>query len=194
MRRIQTTLTATLATSILTACGGGGGGGDSTQQSGPLDKYVRSYTYCERHEKAQLTIAAVNSNTVSVSQRSDYYQETNCAGAVVGTETNSQSLLATYVSTETATVTGWPAVASSARYSVDRVTINLPAYTVSLTGSGVSIIGGQPCVSYTGGRVCLNQTSIPAQTFPAGFVLTDTALLMVEPTSTGYERVDAYPR
>ena len=194
MRQTQSVLATAVAISILTACGGGGGGDGSAQQSGPLDKYVRSYTYCEGHAKVQLTIATVNTNSISVGQRSDYYQETNCAGAVVGTETNSQPLLATYVSTETATVTGWPASTSSARNLVDRVTINLPAYAISLTGSGVSVIGGKTCVSYTGGRTCLDQTSIPAQVFPAGFVLTDTALIMVEPTSTGYERVDAYPR
>lgn len=182
------------AVAALSACGGGGGGDSAQPQNGPLEKYVRSYAFCEGHEKVQLTIASVNSNSVTLSKRSDYYQEVNCAGAVVGTETNSQPLQATYVSSETATVTGWPAALSSARFTVDRVTVNLPAYDITLTGTGVSTINGKRCVSYTGGQTCLNQTTIPAEVFPAGLVLTDTAMLMVEPTSTGYERVDAFPR
>lgn len=182
-----------LLLTVLVACGGGGGG-EPAAPAHPLASYVGSFTYCDGHEKLTLAVTELPSGALSLEQRSDYYLNVNCSGAIVGTEVNSSPISAAFISNGAATVTGWPNTTSSATYTVDRVSISVPAFTISLTGTGVSTVNGQRCVAYTGGSTCLNQTSVAAQTIVGGLTLTSTALLMLEATTTGYERVDAYPR
>lgn len=183
---------------LLTACGGGGGGdGGGTPPpatQGPLAKYVGTYTFCEGNERVTLTVTANGGTQLSLSQKSDYYQTSGCTGAVVGLETLSSPLTATYVSTGAAQVTGWPAANSVTTYTVDRLAITAPATTWSLTGSGVTTINGRPCVRYTGGQTCLESIANPALSTTGGLVFTDTALLLLEATATGYARDTAYPR
>ena len=184
---------ALLSTLVLAACGGGGSdsGGDSPS---PLAKYVGTYAFCDGNEKVQLSISTIDSRSISLIQRSDYYMDRNCVGAVVGTETQSAPLTATYVSTGTSTVIGYPSASSVATYVVDRLSINVPALTVSLTGTGVTTINGQSCVVYSNGRACIGGPPTPAQGVVGGLAFTDVALLLLTGTATGYERDVAFPR
>lgn len=179
---------------LLAACGGGSESAGSVDTSSVLSKYLGTYTFCDGHEKASLVITSADGRSLSMAARSDYYQTTGCAGAVVATEVSSTGLTATYVSTGSATVTGYPAAASVATYNVDRVSIFAPAATRSVTGSGVSIVAGLPCVTYTGGRVCIDTSPRIAQTVTGGLVFVDAALVLLTATATGYDRDSAYQR
>jgi len=192
-RNLLSTVAITIP--LLAACGGGGGASDPVPDSSrPLAKFVRSYVYCDGNERAQLTIAEVNSTTISLTIKSDYYQNTNCAGAIVGTESVSAPIQAIHQSTGSATVTGWPAANSTATLSVDRTTFQIPALTTTVTGTGVTTVNGERCVAYTNGRTCIDVSPTTAQTIVGGLAFTDTALLILTATSTGYTREEAYPR
>ena len=178
-------------------CGGGGGSDNSTPPpgaQGPLAKYVGTYSVCEGNERITLTVTANGGSQLSLTPRSDYYQTTGCTGAVVGVETLSSPLTASYVSTGAAQVTGWPAAASVATYTVDRLAITAPATTWSLTGSGVTTINGRPCVRYTNGQTCLDAVSNPALSTTGGLAFADSTLLLLNATAAGYARDTAYQR
>lgn len=183
---------------LLAGCGGGGSddGGSNEPLVGPLNRYAGTYTNCEHNERSTLTITSISVNSISISERTDYSQESNCTGGIVATDSMSEHATGTFVSTSQALVTGYPAPNSVATYTVDRLSLSIPAYTVSLTGPGVRIINGQPCVVYTGGQTCLTG----ALSYPAtanvigGLTFTDVALLTLEATASGYERGYAYPR
>ncbi|ODU07966.1 MAG: hypothetical protein ABS84_14750 [Rubrivivax sp. SCN 71-131] len=180
---------------LLAACGGGGGDDDADHPQGPLAKYSGTYTYCDRHERGTMTsTASADGRALTLTLRSDYYQQSGCTGAIVGTETISSPVTATYLSTGTAQVVGWPSASSSATRTVDRVQVTAPATTVSLTGSGVTSVDGQPCVVYTNGRTCLESTANGPLNDVAGIAFTDTALLLLVVAGAGYELDTAFQR
>lgn len=63
-----------------------------------------------------------------------------------------------------------------------------------MTGTGVSVIGGQRCVTYTNGQVCLNGLSYAALSETGGLALTDTAFLLLQATPSGYTVDTAFQR
>ena len=189
--RFRGALCAAWLAVALAGCGGGGGG-EPIATVAPLAKYAGTYTYCEGHERVTLVATLVNGG-LTMSERSDYYDQANCAGAVVGAQAVF-TLTATYVATESARVTGYSAANSVATYVVDRIAISVPATTASITGSGVTTINGQLCVRYTGGQVCIDPAPRPATTVFGGLALTDAAVLLLTATANGYDRDTAYPR
>lgn len=180
---------------LLAACGGGGGESAQPAGAGPLAKYAGTATYCDGHERGTLTTTvSPDGYSASLSLVSTYHQDANCAGAVVGTETMSTAISATYISTGNATVPSWPTPSASTAVAVDRVSLASPAGTRTLAGPGVSLINGQLCVSYTNGRTCLGSTGYGALSAVGGLALTGNALLLLEATPSGYQLDTAFQR
>lgn len=140
------------------------------------------------------TVVSADGYSASLSLVETYYQDTNCSGAVVGTVTLSSALSATYVRTEGAVVSGWPTANSSQSLTVDRLSITAPATTTTLTGSGVTTIGGKLCVAYTNGSTCPDFTPNPPLSVTGGLAQTDTAVLLLQATTTGYTVDTAFQR
>jgi hypothetical protein len=182
------------AVAVLAGCGGGDSSGPMPDVSRPLAKYAGNYVYCDGHERAQLTIIELNATTISMAIKSDYYQEIGCAGPIVGTASAPLPIQATFLSNGNATVTGWPAVASTSSLSVDRATIQIPAMTRTVTGGGVTTVNGQRCISYTSGRTCIDVSPFPATTVVGGIAFSGTTFLLLTATSAGYATDTAYPR
>jgi hypothetical protein len=177
---------------------GCGGGGDDTvsapSTSGPLAKYAGTYSFCDGNEKAQITVAEMNSTTISITSKSDYYINSNCQGAIIGTETYSVPVQAVYISNNQAKVVDWPTFGSSSIQSVDRVTFSIAARTTSVTGTNVTTSGRDRCISYTGGSTCIDTSPEVAANLTGGIAFTNTAILILTATPDGYAREDAYPR
>ena len=93
----------------------------------------------------------------------------DCAGAIVGTVTQSADASATYTGTVDASITPAP-VAAAIPVKVDKLTANLPAHTLSVTGSGVTHTTGQWCIAYANGTsTCIkDEGTYPAQNGVAG--------------------------
>lgn len=186
---------AVAACCAISGCGGGGGGdAGSGGGAAPLGKYEGTYSYCDGNERLQLVVATTANGRVTLAPKSDFYRDANCTGAIVGTEVFSSPLTASFQASESAVVTGWPTLNSAATYTVDRVTISVPALTITLTGTGVSIVNGKLCVTYSNGRTCLDETSASATTFDGGLVLTNTHVLLATKTAGGYAVINAYPK
>jgi hypothetical protein len=181
---------------LLSACGGGGDDTVSVPSptSGPLAKYAGTYSFCDGNEKAQITVSEVNSTTISIVSKSDYYSNTNCQGTIVGTETYSAPVQAVYISNSQARVVDWPTFGTSSTQSVDRVTFSSAARTASVTGANVTTSGKDRCISYSGGSTCIDTSPDAAFTLVGGLAFTNTAILLLTATPSGYDREDAYPR
>lgn len=186
----------TVAVTTLVACGGGGG--ESTGSSGtttdPLNKYIGTHRVCDRNEMITMVISSTGYGSVTMSARFDYHQSANCSGPVVGSETSSAALSATFVSSGPATVTGFPSANSSGTFTVDRLSISAPARITSLTGTGVYQQGSQTCVRYDAGSTCGTQGAMPAFTEPGGLMLTDQALVLLVASGNIFERDISFPR
>jgi hypothetical protein len=185
---------------LLSACGGGGDdsidtSNNTTPNSGPLAKYAGAYSFCDRNERLQISIEIKSPTEVSITPKSDYYASPNCQGAIVGTETYSAPVQATYISNSQANVTDWPTVGSNSVQNVDRVRFSVAARTTSVVGSNVTTSGTNRCVSYgNGGSTCVDTTPTVAANLIGGLSFTNTAILILTEIPGGYTREDAYPR
>jgi hypothetical protein len=139
-------------------------------------------------------VADPGGSSLTMTPKSEYFDSANCTGTIVATETYSAPLTATYLSSGQAQVTGYPASNSVATYNVDRIQVAVPAGTFTVTGSGVSTINGEACITYTGGRTCLSSLTAPGRSITGGLFFTDLALVTLLATPAGYERADAYRR
>ena len=92
---------------VLASCGGGGGSANTAATTiGPLTKYIGTHVgACDNHKRSRLTVAAYGATSVSLRYISEYFQSSNCDGAVVGIMNFSEPLIASFVLTETAKVT-----------------------------------------------------------------------------------------
>ncbi len=156
-KKFKLSLIACVAT-VLTACGGGGGNSGAGSDTNPLKKYEGTYYVCDGHSKETVTVTASGSNSMSMTLVADLYQNTNCAGVVVGTYKLAQPLIATHQNQTSANLPPVTIFASSD--SVDRVSLSYAGGTAQLTGSGV--IGN--CVNYSGGNTCYDNLTQPVQT------------------------------
>ena len=119
---------------VLSGCGGGGGGGGTTAASppaattSPLDAYAGTWaSACADHAVGTLVIAR-SADTITVGNKTDYYANADCSGAIVGTVTQSADATATYTGTVDASITPTPG-AAAIPVKVDKLTANLPAHT-----------------------------------------------------------------
>jgi hypothetical protein len=166
-----------VAVGVLSGCGGGGGGGGSTAAppaatTSPLDAYAGTWaSACADHAVATLVIArpAGTADAITVGNKTDYYANADCTGAIVGTVTQSADATATYTGTVDATIAPTPGAAAIS-VKVDKLTASLPAHTLSVTGSGVTHTTGQWCIAYANGTsTCIrDEGTYPAQNGVAG--------------------------
>lgn len=137
---------------VLAACGGGGGGDDqSSAPSGPLAKYIGSYSYCDQdHTKYSVSLTDAGNEKLNALFSEVTYQNSNCSGTILGdykwNSPGTVSLISTGIST--VSVQGLPS-----SLSIDKVsmTVNTQA---TLTGLGVS----GNCVTYPNGEICYDLT------------------------------------
>lgn len=161
-----------VAVAVLSGCGGGGGSSSTTppaSTTSPLDAYAGTWaSACSDHAVATLVIAR-SADAITVGNKTDYYANADCTGAIVGTVTQSADASATYPGTVDASITPAPG-AAAIPVKVDKLTANLPAHTLSVTGSGVTHTTGQWCIAYANGTsTCIkDEGTYPAQNGVAG--------------------------
>jgi len=172
--------------SLLTACGGGGGDSPSTETaSNPLSKYAGTFSGCNgNHKRTTITFSIVGSTQLSMSPQMDVYESASCTGTVLGTLRTPATMLATFLSYSTATVTG--ITASSQSLTIDKINVSMPASTSTLTGLGVS----GNCVHYTNGRVCFNSLSNSASNIDAGLYLNGSIVYFLTVSGSTYKADD----
>jgi hypothetical protein len=126
-----------------------------------------------------------------------YFQEMDCKGAVVATETFSTSFTISYTGTTDVGVvfdTGLPAVITK----IDMTSVSQPGYTESVTGPTVvhTFSDGRDtwCWDGMGGRRCTSGVSVqPAGPgYSAGLYLSGSTLYVLEPNASGYAASDIY--
>lgn len=127
-------------------------------------------TPCEWHSRDIVTIteSAGSETTAHIAPKTEYYATVNCEGPVIATESLSASIIAVHygkVSSAIVFEEGTPSVPAV----VDMISVSLPAYSMSVTGSAVTqtVNGGQAqwCIDYgDGSSTCVDDPGFtPAQ-------------------------------
>lgn len=157
----------------LAGCGGGGGGSESTPTPLPepvrLAPYIGSWTEgCDGHELATHVIARTSADTINFAAKSQYFANSGCTGAILGTETSSANVTMTYTGVTDSSVV-LKAGSAAVPAKIDLVTVRLPQGSTTVTGPGVvhTVKDGQArwCITYSvGNSVCIIDDGVePAQ-------------------------------
>lgn len=142
-----------LAALITAGCGGGGSsestsGGAGTSNppvvipppaASKLAAYIGSWTAaCDQHELASLTITETPGvkDSIDLDFKSEYYKNSGCTGAIVGTETRGAKYSAAYTGTADSAIV-FSAGSAAVPSKVDLATVRAPAYALKVEGSGV---------------------------------------------------------
>jgi len=199
MKRIVISAGLAAALATLAACGGGGNNNDSAQQSTPVANPFAKYegnwtTTCQFHHHEVYTLTSSSNGTVlTFNDKSEYFLNDDCSGAIVATGVYSQPIVTlNYLTTEPNasiklqsgdTVSG----------SVDKGTSVGSTATVSFTGSGVTVetLGGKPAwhILYNGGSADVLASSVQSAA-PAGLLLRTGQLYILTAqanTGTGFD-------
>lgn len=191
---VRAGLASALALSVA-ACGGGGGGTPQTTTpvAAPFTKYEGNWvSACQFHHHEVYTLTTSSSATVlSFADKSEYFANDDCTGAVVATGVYSGPIASlSYLTTEpNASVklqTG-----ETVTNSVDRGTGTASTAAVSFSGSGVSntTVGGKPAwhIVYNGGSIDVVVQTVQGAT-PGGVMLRTGQLYVLTPQpNTGYD-------
>lgn len=153
MREIKLISLSVLSAMVLAACGGGSGGGTSSTtvptdtSAGPLSKYVGVWNQgCNNHEFVTTTLAATSGGTsLSVTQKTEFFENTNCTGAVVATGTYAQPfLVAQHVRTEPN--------ASVKMLTGETVTASIDVANATASGGAITFVGSAVSSSVVNGK------------------------------------------
>lgn len=195
----QILLRAALASALATlaACGGGGSGSapQATPVTAPFSKYEGNWTTaCQFHHHETYTLTSSAGATVlTFSDKSEYFANDDCTGAVVATGVYSQPIATlTYFNTEpNASVklqTG-----QTVSNAVDKGTGVGNTAAVSFSGSGVTTetVGGKAAwhIVYNGGSTDVVVQNVQGAA-PAGVMLRDGQLYILTAqanTTTGFD-------
>lgn len=186
---------AAIAMALLSACGGGS---DSTANEDeadeevvvpahPMDKYLGSYSYCDRdYTREWLTITKASDGTYKSSVRTVVYENADCTGSALGTMSRSPSPTLQHLSNEVvpARIEGLPA-----SLAVDLLRLTWINGKLNLEGPGVS----GNCLSYPKGYICYGAADLNRVT-EARMYLSDTALYMLDLEDGGYIADEIYVR
>jgi hypothetical protein len=188
---------------ISALCGviaGCGGGGDSPMDTAPvvverLASYIGSWSSeCAAHEIDSSTIVRTPGTTdsVNISNKTDYYSGANCTGTILGTSTDSATFTAKYVTTVNSSVvltTGSAAVPTT----LDQVTASRTQGAQTVSGPGVvrTVKNGQSqwCIDFGGGNsTCITDMGTqPAQSGASGgLFLQGSNLFVLSPSGNIY--------
>ena len=160
--------TAIALATILAACGGGGSSTIDSQN--PMVKYVGTYSGCNNHQELTTTISATGAYQAYIDTKTDFYQNSDCTGAIVGTHTNSSPVTATYQATGNLPVLGVESTLQN--LPIDTTNLILAVVSESLTGSGVSGL----CVNYIGGSYCYSNPPTTSLNSEGGLYLNGNLL------------------
>lgn len=156
----------------LAGCGGGGGG-DSTStppvETARLAPYIGSWTEgCDGHELATHVVSRTSADTINFAAKSQYFANSGCTGAVLGTETSSANVTMTYTGVSDSSVV-LKAGSAAVPARIDLVTARLPQGSTTVTGPGVvhTVKNGQAqwCIAFSAGEsICIMDEGVePAQ-------------------------------
>lgn len=191
---------AALASALLlsvAACGGGGSDGapQATPVANPFTKYVGSWvTACQFHHHEVFTLSTnANATVLSFADKSEYFANEDCTGAVVATGVYSAAnATLSYQTTEpNASIT----LQSGEKVSnaVDKGAGAGGAATVTFSGSGVTstTVSGLPAwhIAYNGGSTNVVVQNVQGAT-PAGVMLRNGQLYILfaqANTGTGFD-------
>jgi hypothetical protein len=195
---------------MLTACSGGGGGsstgggtpaGTTTQPvvaqtptvaAQQLSAYVGTWAAdCADHEMEYATITRVSDDTVKIASKVDYYSGTGCTGSVIGTQTDTGDAPAKYTGTADASVVVPPAT-TPATVKVDLVASTVPAYSLAVTGPGVTRVtkdgANEWCMNFDDeSSTCIHDDGVhQGGTSNAALFVRDNQMFILAADGTGY--------
>lgn len=193
---VRAGLASALALSVA-ACGGGGSDGapQATPIASPFAKYVGSWvSACQFHHHEVYTLSTnANATVLTFSDKSEYFSNDDCSGAVVATGVYSAPIAT--LSYQTTEPNASVALQSGEKVSnaVDKGTGQGSNAAVSFSGSGVSAttVSGKPGwhIVYPGGSTDLVVQTVQGAT-PGGVMLRNGQLYILVAqanTSTGFD-------
>jgi FKBP-type peptidyl-prolyl cis-trans isomerase FkpA len=192
----------------LGACGGGGGGEAAppaavsvappvavTPPAGAatLAAYAGTwYGPCQGRlqDTATLAAAAGGANALRLNLVRNFHAADGCAGTAIASETLSADFSLTYGSTAGAAAVLTPGAAAT-QVTLDLVTIAIPAYTRSRSGTAVTTTTTngvtQWCIAYAEGPACSTDAGPQAAASAPGALYLDKGdLVLLSPVSGGY--------
>jgi hypothetical protein len=173
MKKTTSLSLALLSASILAACGGGGSPSSPPPVvASKMAAYAGVWSApCAGHELVTLTVTESSAkDTITVASKSEYFMQSGCTGAIVGTETQSANYTVAHTGVADAGVV-FTQGGASVPTKIDLVTLSAPALRVSIVGTGVShgVENGQTlwCMAYeNGNRECVVDQGLEAATPP----------------------------
>ena len=168
----------------LLACGGGTSSDTPPAVTNRWAANAGTYSGCNGYWKYTIVFSAVGTNQATITTQSNVYDGNSCTGSIIATLTYPTPVTFTYQSTAPGLVSGLGP--SPQILTIDKVQVNIPAMTGTLTGTGV--VGN--CVYYAGGSSC-DSLSVPAQIVDGGLYLTANTLLELNSTASGYAAATA---
>lgn len=212
-------LIALSALAALMTAGCGGGSSDSSSGAGTsnppvvnptptptpskLAAYVGTWAAaCDGRELPSVTVTETPGvkDSIDFEVKSEYFKNTGCTGAIVGTETLTAKFTATYVGTADAGIV-FTAGSASVPSKVDLITLRAPAHTMKIEGPGVvrTIKNGQAqwCMDFGGGNSsCVyDEGAIAAQgPISGGMHATGNKMYTLVPSGSIYGVDEAYTK
>ena len=167
------------AATTLVACGGGGSSDAPPVATNRWAANAGTYTVCNGYWRYAVVFSAAGSNQATITTHSEIYDGNSCTGSIIATLTYPTPVTFTYQSTASVPVSGLGP--SPQTLTIDKVQVNIPAMTGTLTGPGV--VGN--CVYYAGGSSC-DSLTVAAQIVDGGLYLTANTLMELNSTASGY--------
>jgi hypothetical protein len=198
-RKMKNALMISTLFGVIAGCGGGGGG-DTPVSTAPvvverLAAYIGSWSSaCAGHEIDSSTLVRTPGTTdsINITNKSEYYAGANCTGTILGTSTDSAIFTAKYVATVNSSViftTGSAAVPTT----LDQVTASRTQGVQTVSGPGVvrTVKNGQPqwCIDFGGGNsTCImDMGTQPAQSGASGgLLLQGNNMFVLSPSGSVY--------
>ncbi len=141
-------------------------------------------------DTATLAAAAGGANALGLNLVRNFHAADGCAGTAIAAETLSADFSLTYGSTAAAAAVLTPGAAAT-QVTLDLVTIAIPAYTRSRSGTAVTTTTAngvtQWCINYAEGPVCTTDAGQQAAASAPGALYLDKGdLVLLSPVSGGY--------
>lgn len=142
-------------------------------------------------DTATLTMTSGGAHALQLNLVRNFYAADGCAGTAIASETLSADFTFAYDSSKTAAALLAQGTAVT-QVPLDLVTISIPAYTRSRSGSAVTTTTGANgvlswCIGYPDGAVCTADAGTqPAATGPGALYLDKGDLLLLSPSGGGY--------
>lgn len=186
---------------LIAGCGGGGSDAPANTAPAPVERlasYIGSWSSdCANHEIDSSSIVRTpgTTDTINITNKTDYYTGVNCTGTILGTSTDSTTFTAKYVATVNSSVV-LTAGGAAVPTTLDQVTASRTQGVQTVSGPGVvhTVKNGQPqwCIDFGGGNsTCIMDIGTqPAQSGASGGLLLQGTNLFVLASSGSAYTVD----